>query len=95
MLVVSSGEVYGRVPADAQPLTEERPPRPATVYAVSKAAAELMAHRATARGLPVVILRSFNHIGPGQSPDFVASAFARQVARIEAGRQPPVLPRNG
>jgi GDP-4-dehydro-6-deoxy-D-mannose reductase len=35
--------------------------------------------------------RSFNHIGPGQSDDFVASAFARQIAEIEAGLHPPVV----
>jgi GDP-4-dehydro-6-deoxy-D-mannose reductase len=48
-------------------------------------------HHAAARGLDVVVLRAFNHVGPGQSDDFVAAAFARQLARIEAGLQEPVL----
>ncbi len=91
VLLASSPEVYGRMAPGEPPLTEDRPPRPATVYGVSKAAAEAAAHHAAARGLDVVILRPFNHIGPGQVEDFVAAAFARQLARIEAGRQEPVL----
>jgi GDP-4-dehydro-6-deoxy-D-mannose reductase len=42
-------------------------------------------------GLAVVRVRPFNHIGPRQSPKFVAPAFAAQIASIEAGLQPPVL----
>ena len=41
--------------------------------------------------LQTVRVRSFNHIGPGQSDSFAASAFARQIAEIEAGLQQPVL----
>ena len=35
--------------------------------------------------LDVVVVRPFNHIGPGQDLGFFAPAFARQLARIEAG----------
>jgi GDP-4-dehydro-6-deoxy-D-mannose reductase len=91
VLLVSSSEVYGRVPEAEQPVVEARPLLPSTVYAVSKAAAEMAGQHAAARGLPLVILRPFNHIGPGQSDDFVASAFAHQLARIESGAQEPVL----
>jgi len=91
VLLVSSAEVYGRVaPADL-PVREEHPLRPATAYAASKACAEMHAHHAVARGLHVVIARAFNHIGPRQSADFVAAAFARQIALIEAGLQEPRL----
>jgi GDP-4-dehydro-6-deoxy-D-mannose reductase len=41
--------------------------------------------------LPTLRVRSFNHVGPGQSDDFAASAFARQIAEIEAGQRPPVV----
>lgn len=91
VLLASSPEVYGRTPPGAPPLTEGMPLRPATVYGVSKAAVEAAGHHAVARGLDVVILRPFNHVGPGQVDDFVTAAFARQLARIEAGRQEPVL----
>lgn len=91
VLVISSAEVYGAVPPADLPVSEESPLRPATAYALSKAAAEMAARYASAKGLAVVILRPFNHIGPGQSDDFVASAFAHQLARIEAGKQEPVI----
>jgi GDP-4-dehydro-6-deoxy-D-mannose reductase len=42
-------------------------------------------------GLRVVRLRPFNHTGPGQGEQFVVPAFARQLARIAAGLQEPVL----
>lgn len=91
VVVVSSAEVYGRAETTDDPRTEDHPVRPGTVYALSKAAAELAAHHAVSRGLDVVILRPFNQIGPGQSADFVASAFARQIAEIEAGRSEPLI----
>lgn len=91
-LIVSSNEVYGLVrPADL-PIHEETPLRPNSPYGVSKIAQDMMglqywhSHR-----LPVIRARSFNHLGPGQSDDFAASAFARQIAEIEAGRREPVV----
>lgn len=92
VLVVSSGEVYGLVPPGELPLTEEAPMRPLNVYAVSKAAQELLGSQYwRACGLPVVIVRPFNHIGPRQSLGFVAPDFARQVAEVERGVRDPVL----
>ena len=84
VLLVCSAEVYGRVdPADL-PLTEEAPLRPVSPYAASKVAAEFLGLQAwLAHGLPVLRVRAFNHIGPGQGPSFVVSSLARQIA--EAG----------
>jgi GDP-4-dehydro-6-deoxy-D-mannose reductase len=92
VLAVTSVEVYGAVePADL-PIGEETPLRPATVYGASKAAADLAAAQwGRAYGLDVVRARPFNHTGAGQDPAFVCSALARQLAAIEAGRQPPVV----
>jgi len=86
-LLVSSAEVYGGAPPEAMPLGEDHPLRPGTVYAATKACAEMAVHHAVARGLHAVVARAFNHIGPGQSRDFVTAAFAHQVARIEASLQ--------
>lgn len=91
LLLTSSAEVYGRVGPDELPVREEQALRPGTAYALSKAAAEMAVHHAVARGGDAFIARAFNHIGPGQSDDFVAAAFAHQIARIEAGEQEPVL----
>lgn len=87
-LHVSSGDLYGKARPD--PIPENAIPRPTNAYAASKACGDALA----ASHLPdrdVVILRPFNHIGPGQSDRFVAPAFATQIARAEAGRQPPLL----
>lgn len=84
VVVVSSADIYGIVqPADL-PLTEHTPTRPRSPYGASKVGAEALAlqvHRT--RPLDVVIARPFNHIGPGQSTNFVASAFAARIADCE------------
>ncbi|HEV7886011.1 MAG TPA: GDP-mannose 4,6-dehydratase [Acidimicrobiales bacterium] len=84
VLVVSSAEVYGTVTPDDLPLTEDRPVRPVSPYAASKAAAELLAVQAwLGRRVPALIARPFNHMGPGQSPDFVVPAFARRIMEAQ------------
>jgi GDP-4-dehydro-6-deoxy-D-mannose reductase len=84
VLLVSSSEVYGRVPPEA--VREEAPMRPVTPYAASKAAAEVLAVQAwLGRGVPVVIARPFNHTGPGQSADFAVPAFAHRIAEAADG----------
>jgi len=66
--------------------------KPASPYAVSKLAQETLALRAAALdGLDVVVARPFNHVGPRQSPAFIAASVARQLAIIEAGRAEPQL----
>jgi len=91
LLLVSSSVVYGDVTGGA-PIREDAPMEPRTVYGASKAAAEIAAAQwGRAYGLDVRRARAFNHTGAGQDPRFVCAALARQVARIEAGLQPPVL----
>jgi GDP-4-dehydro-6-deoxy-D-mannose reductase len=83
VLVTTSAAVYG---ASQTPQREDSPVAPATPYGVSKLAQEMVALQAAHREhLDVVIVRPFNHIGPGQDPGFFAPAFARQLARIESG----------
>lgn len=92
VLVIGSAEAYGEVGEESLPLTEDQPLRPLTPYGLSKVAAERVAlFYARSRGLPVAITRAFNHTGPGQEPAFVCSDFARQIARIETGREHAVL----
>ncbi|MBP7694276.1 MAG: GDP-mannose 4,6-dehydratase [Anaerolineales bacterium] len=92
VLVLGSMEEYGRVAPEDLPIKETQPLRPDSPYGVSKVGQDLLGLQYfLSRRLPVVRVRPFNHIGPRQSPKFVAPAFASQVAAIEAGRQPPVL----
>jgi GDP-4-dehydro-6-deoxy-D-mannose reductase len=91
-LIVCSNEIYGRVAPEDLPLDEETPLRPVSPYAVSKAAQDLLAYQYhISHKLRSIRLRPFNHIGPRQAEQFVASAFAAQIARIEAGVQEPLL----
>ncbi|HEY8514987.1 MAG TPA: GDP-mannose 4,6-dehydratase [Candidatus Binatia bacterium] len=92
VLLVTSSEVYGASGRDASPLTEDVPLQPTTVYAASKAAADLAAKAfAASHGCDVVCVRPFNHTGPGQREDFVCPDFAAQVAGIALGRRAPVI----
>lgn len=84
VLSVASADVYGVVAEDELPLTEASPLRPASPYAASKIAADALAQQAfLGHGLGVVRVRPFNHLGPGQSEQFVAPALAARIARAE------------
>jgi len=84
VLAVTSADVYGRVTQDELPLDEDQPLRPVSPYAASKVAADAIAQQAwLGHKLPVVRVRAFNHLGPGQSDRFVAPSVAARIARNE------------
>lgn len=91
MLFVSSADAYGESFRTGLKLDERAKLAPTNVYAQTKATADLFLGGMAAQGLRVVRLRPFNHTGPGQSPDFVVAAFARQLACIASGVQAPVI----
>jgi GDP-4-dehydro-6-deoxy-D-mannose reductase len=92
VLVVGSADEYGIVGAGELPIKETNPLRPNSPYAVSKVAQDMLGYQYYAsHKLPVVRVRPFNHIGPGQSPAFVASDFAKQIAEAETGLREPVM----
>jgi len=90
ILFVSTGLVYGDPDEPGQPCDERTTLKPASPYAASKAAAEMLSYQYTRNpGLDIVRVRLFNQIGPRQSPDYAVANFARQIAAIEAGKQEP------
>lgn len=91
MLLASTSYVYGNSETEI-PLHEETPLSPISVYAVSKAAADMMT-LAYARdyGMDTLTARAANHTGPGQSTDFVVPAFAHQIKAIQNGDSPAVM----
>jgi GDP-4-dehydro-6-deoxy-D-mannose reductase len=91
MLFPSSADAYGRSFRAGTKLDEDAALAPMNIYGATKAAADLTLGSMAEQGLRVARLRPFNHTGPGQSEQFVVAAFARQIARIEAGLQRPVL----
>jgi GDP-4-dehydro-6-deoxy-D-mannose reductase len=94
VLVVSSSEVYGRPsPADI-PIAETAPLLADQAYGRSKVSAELIAREFAAHGLPVVIVRPFNHTGPGQRDAFVVPALAERVVRARKQGSPTIVAGN-
>ena len=85
ILVTSSAEVYGAVTDPSLlPLTEESPTAPLTPYAASKLAAEALCTQAwLGHGQRVIMVRPFNHIGPGQAPNFAVSALSKRIVDAE------------
>lgn len=91
--ICSSSEVYGQVRPDEVPIRETNPFRPASPYAVSKVGEDMVALQYfLSHGIRTLRTRMFTHTGPRRGPVFAESAFARQIARIEAGLETgPVL----
>src|SRR5664279_4466963 len=85
VLVISSAEVYGAVTDPGRlPLTEGSPTAPLTPYAASKLAAEAVVAQAhLGHGQHVITVRPFNHIGPGQTPNFAVPALAKRIVNAD------------
>jgi GDP-4-dehydro-6-deoxy-D-mannose reductase len=89
LLTISTAHVYGVGPRNAL-LTEDAQLRPLSMYAVSKAAADLATLACADRhGLHAMVARPNNHTGPGQEARFVVGAFVQQVRDMAAGRTAP------
>lgn len=87
--ICSSSEVYGQVKEDEVPIKESNPFRPASPYAVSKTGEDMIALQYfLSYGIKTVRTRMFTHTGPRRGDVFAESAFAKQVAEIEAGVKP-------
>ena len=90
--IACSSEEYGLVHPDETPITEDNPIRPLSPYAVSKVSQDLLGYQYfQSYGLKAIRTRGFNHTGPRRGQVFVTSNFARQIARIEAGKADPVI----
>ena len=92
VLLIGSGEQYGAVSSDYIPIDENVPQSPGNVYAVTKYTQDILGDLYTkAYDLDIVRVRAFNHIGPGQSPQFVVSDFCKQIAMLEKSDGPYVM----
>jgi GDP-4-dehydro-6-deoxy-D-mannose reductase len=88
VILVSSGVCYGNPAPEYLPVREDCLLRPNNPYSASKGAADLLGiQHFLAHGTDVVMVRPFNHAGPRQSPLYVLSALAQQVAEVEAGQK--------
>lgn len=87
-IFISTCEVYGN---GGNKISETSKIILKSPYAVSKYAAELICQNYTSIGIDCVIVRPFNHIGPGQAENFVMPTIAKQIAEIEKGKRPPLI----
>ena len=84
--ICSSSEVYGQVTKDEIPIKETNPFRPASPYAVSKVGEDMISLQYyLSYNMDLIRTRMFTHTGPRRGDVFAESAFAKQVAMIEAG----------
>lgn len=90
--ICSSSEVYGQVREDEVPIKENNPFRPASPYAVSKVAEDMLGFQYwLSWKIKTIRTRMFTHTGPRRGEVFVVSNFAKQIAAIDAGLAPPVV----
>ena len=87
-LVISSGSLYD--PKAELPLTEDSSVMPNSPYAVSKLGQEQLAQYYNSRGIPTILARPFNHIGPGQSVGFIVPDLAQQIVAQETADHPVI-----
>ncbi len=87
--ICSSSEVYGQVLPNEVPIRESNAFRPASPYAVSKVGEDMISLQYfLSYGIDVVRTRMFTHTGPRRGDVFAESAFAKQIAEVEAGVRP-------
>lgn len=90
--ICSSSECYGQVRENEVPIKEDNPFRPASPYAVSKVAEDMLGLQYwLSWKIKTIRTRLFTHTGPRRGEVFVESNFAKQVANIEAGLAAPVI----
>lgn len=90
--ICSSSEVYGQVKKEEIPIKENNPLRPASPYAVSKVAEDMLGYQYwLSWKIKTIRTRMFTHTGPRRGDVFVESSFAKQIAKIEAKKAKPVV----
>lgn len=84
-LYVSTALVYGQSVTGDAIFDERSLPNPETSYGCSKLAAEYVVKSYSSENFRPYIVRPFNHIGPGQSPQFVCPGLAKKIALANSG----------
>lgn len=86
IVTISSGAIYD--PTSPMPITEISPIAYTSPYTVSKVLLENQAAYYTSRGLESIVMRPFNHVGPGQMPGFLVPDLAEKIRNRAATSDP-------
>jgi GDP-4-dehydro-6-deoxy-D-mannose reductase len=81
VLLVSTSHVYAPIGESSPRVDENWPLAPRHGYGHTKLAAETTVRQAVASGLDALIVRAFQHTGPGQRPPMMLPEWAVQFAR--------------
>ena len=85
IISISSGAVYKS--QQTMPLTESSQlDKGSSPYAASKIAMEELSLKYREQGLDCVIVRPFNHIGPGQLPGFILPDLCQKIMNLPEGQ---------
>lgn len=84
IISVGSSEEYGIVNITDLPLREDHKLNPSSPFGIARFSQEMIAKLyADVYGLNIIMTRSFNHLGPGQDPNYAVSSFAKQLVEIK------------
>ncbi|HUD10560.1 MAG TPA: GDP-mannose 4,6-dehydratase [Candidatus Saccharimonadales bacterium] len=90
LLTISSGVVYD--PRQSLPFYEtSKTANQASPYTASKLHMEQIVTSYINKGLDCLIIRPFNHIGPGQSAGFLVHDLCQQLLQVAAGAKDSVI----
>lgn len=84
IIIVSSGAIYD--PDQAMPISENGNISLSSPYAISKVLNENQAEYYRSRGLDCVVVRPFNHIGPGQGKGFILPDLFDRLSQLGENR---------
>ena len=91
ILFIGSSEQYGKIDY-SEPVKEEVELKSINPYGISKISQEKIVKMYNeAYDIDSILVRAFNHIGPGQEKGFVIPDFASQIVDIEKGRTEPII----
>lgn len=88
VLLIGSSEEYGEVNTNDNPVSESHTTKPLNIYSATKHMQNILGNiYYRAYHMDILMVRAFNHIGPGQSDQFVVSDFCKQIAEIKLNKR--------
>ena len=87
VLVIGSAAEYGLVAEEENPIREDRPLQPTSIYGLTKMMqTAVAAYYARRHQIPVCVARTFNLFGRGISSQLFIGRLDQQIADFKAGR---------